>query len=177
MDRAAPGSVRPGPAPCPPIPRPHDRAAIGMAAAVVFVLAKTVLIGPAPALANGAITQSPLSFGTVVTIGGTVDISTSSDNLTGGGVLASSGTVSRGRIAVSRTVPAVVTATLDSAPASLSCGGQSVPISVSIDDSGCSILSTGPCTIYVGASAFIPSSPVEGSCSAADVEVSLTFTP
>ncbi|MFM2045545.1 MAG: hypothetical protein RLY86_4121 [Pseudomonadota bacterium] len=148
-----------------------------MAAVLVSVLLLPVLITPGAALANGAITQSPLSFGTVVTIGGTVDISTSSDNLTGGGVLASSGTVSRGRIAVSRTIPAVVTATLDSAPASLSCGGQSVPISVSIDDSGCSILSTGPCTIFVGASVFVPSAPSEGSCAAADVEVSLTFTP
>jgi hypothetical protein len=105
-------------------------------------------------------------------------MSTTSNVLTGAGVLGTVSGAGRGTILVARPTLSRAYAVISSAPAAVTCGASSVPITVAPPDAtACSVPGTGACMIYIGATAVIPvGGTLTASCSAPSIDVLVTYS-
>ncbi len=139
----------------------------------LFCLALTSQPDRANALAFWVLTTTPVTYSNLAAVVGTVVMNATTGAMSGSGYLAASSTA-RGTVVINRATPVSVSVSSILAPSTITCGSVTVAVTgFTYDDTGCSIVTTGLCTIYVALSLNIPAPLQAGSCTAVPLDVTV----
>jgi hypothetical protein len=128
---------------------------------------------PATAANFTVFNYTGLSFGNLAMRAGIVTLNPTTGVISGAGYISSS-TALRGTIVINRTSAVAVSVISTVPPATITCGGVNVTVTaMPTDDSACTTIATGFCTIYVGINLLVPSTLPPGSCTATTLDVTV----
>jgi hypothetical protein len=123
--------------------------------------------------AFSVLTTTPITYNNLAAVVGPVIMNATTGAMSGSGYLASI-SVARGTIVINRATPTSVIVTGILAPPTISCGGVSVLVTgYTYDDSGCAVVASGLCTIYVALSLNVTASLQAGTCTAVPLDITV----